>query len=70
MGKGDSNRLALKDYPDILTVADTAGILGLCNATVYKLIKEGKIPAMKVGSSFRIVKSNLLAYLKANQSAT
>ena len=37
----------------ILTVTDLAAYLRVHRATVYRLIKMGKLPAFKVGSDWR-----------------
>ena len=53
----------LNNYPDALTVSEVAEILRVSTKTVYKLINEEKIPAVKVGRAKRITKADLLDYL-------
>lgn len=53
----------LKGYPAALTAKETAQILRVSVKTVYKLIKENKLPAVKVGRELRIAKSLLAEYL-------
>jgi len=53
----------LKNYPDALTVSEVAEILRVSTKTVYKLINQEKIPAVKVGRAKRITKADLLDYL-------
>jgi excisionase family DNA binding protein len=42
---------------------DTAGIAG--RSTTYKLIAEGKLPAVKLGRCTKILATDLLAYLQS-----
>lgn len=39
--------------PDILNVDQVAEILHLHSMTVYRLVKEGKLPGFKVGGRWR-----------------
>ncbi len=48
---------------ELLTVKETAEYLGVCSKTVYKLIKDGTIFALKVGKSLRVPKSRLIDLL-------
>lgn len=54
---------ALSSYPEALTASEVAEILRVCTKTVYKLIKLGEIPAVKIGRENRISKSVLISYL-------
>ena len=38
--------------------------LRISTKTGYKLLHEGKIPAMKIGRSYRIPKAHLFTYLQ------
>ncbi|MDR1409371.1 MAG: helix-turn-helix domain-containing protein [Oscillospiraceae bacterium] len=53
----------LKKLPDLLTVNDLSGVLGVSTKTCYQLLHEGKIKHIKIGRFFRIPKLNLLKYL-------
>ena len=46
-----------------LTVAEVAGLLRVSNMTVYRLIKAGDLPAIRVGKNFRIRRSDVESYL-------
>lgn len=37
-----------------LTVAEVAGMLRVSTMTVYRLIKAGELPAVRVGKSYRL----------------
>lgn len=54
----------LRLYPMALTVPEVAEILRVCTKTVYKLIKENNIPAVKVGREIRVSKVRLIDYLQ------
>ena len=56
----------LDDYDDILDAYAVAYILGLSRATTLKLLRNGTIPGIKCGRKWRILKSDLLLFLKAN----
>jgi excisionase family DNA binding protein len=49
----------------LLTVAEVAAAMRVSNMTVYRLIKAGDIPAVRVGKNFRIRESDVQRYLAA-----
>ena len=59
----DVYRTLLKDYPDIMGIEKMSSALGVSTKTAYKLLREGKITAIKVGRAYRIPKIHLLAFL-------
>jgi excisionase family DNA binding protein len=48
----------------MLTVARIAERLGLCKMTIYRLINAGRLPAVRVGKSYRISERDFKAYLR------
>ena len=52
-----------KDYPDVLTVQEAAELLSVCKNTIYKLVKEQELPSRRIGSTIRIRKKDVLAYM-------
>ena len=42
-----------------LTVAEVAGMLRVSTMTVYRLIKSGELPAMRVGKSYRLAEADV-----------
>ena len=54
----------LRSYSMVLTVPEVAEILRVCTKTVYKLIKEGSIPHVKIGREIRVAKGLLIDYLQ------
>ena len=61
---------SLCGYPAALNVKETAQILRVSTKTVYKLIAEGKLPAVKVGRENRIAKSELIQYLRQGEKTS
>lgn len=53
-----------EDKPDILSIKDAAGILGLSNGTMYKLVSKGEVPSRRVGHKIIITKKNLISYVE------
>lgn len=46
-------------YPEIMSLQQVADYLGLHYLTIYRLIQEKKIPAAKIGGSWRFRKDLL-----------
>jgi excisionase family DNA binding protein len=51
------------DDPDILTVKEISDLLRLHPATVYKLVKQGKIPSFRIGTKLRFRKDVTMRWL-------
>ena len=56
-------KLMLKEYPDVMDIAQMCQILDVSTKTGYRLIREGKICCIKVGRAYRIPKAHLFTYL-------
>ena len=52
---------------DILTVEELHSYLKIPKATLYSLAQSGRIPAAKVGKHWRFRRSDIDAWLKAQQ---
>ena len=48
----------------LLTVAEVASGMRVSNMTVYRLIKSGELPAVRVGKGYRIRESDLQRFLE------
>jgi excisionase family DNA binding protein len=48
----------------LLTVAEVADVLRVSNMTVYRLIKAGDLPALRVGKNYRIREADLSRFLE------
>ena len=57
----------LTDYPMALTVKEAAEILRVSTKLIYRMIREKKLPATKVGREKRIAKCHLIHYLRAKE---
>lgn len=64
----EENILRSKEFipqrTQIMTVPEIAKYLGIHNMTVYRLIKDKKIPAFKLGGMWRTKKDFLDKYLE------
>jgi excisionase family DNA binding protein len=49
----------------LLTVAEVAATMRVSNMTVYRLIKSGDLPALRVGKNYRVRESEVDRYLAA-----
>jgi hypothetical protein len=57
-------RSMLKSYPDVLNITQMCEALGgLSTKTGYKLLNDHKIPSIKIGRSYRILKVSIIQYL-------
>lgn len=53
---------------DLMTIEEAARVLGVSHLTVYRLIKRGRLRALRVGRDFRIRRSDMDRYLDARLS--
>lgn len=51
----------------LLTVVEVAATMRVSNMTVYRLIKGGELPAIRVGKNYRIRESDVDQYLYERQ---
>jgi excisionase family DNA binding protein len=47
----------------LMTVAEVADTMRVSNMTVYRLIKSGELPALRVGKNYRLRESDVDSYL-------
>ena len=47
-----------------LTVAEVASMMRVSKMTVYRLVHNGELPAVRVGRSFRVVEEDVNEYLR------
>lgn len=52
----------------LYTVAEVAQHMRVSNMTIYRLIKAGDLPAVRVGKNYRIRARDLGAYLDASST--
>ncbi len=53
------------DGTSLLTVAEVASAMRVSTMTVYRLIKSGELPAVRVGRSYRVRGSAVEQYLSS-----
>lgn len=55
--------------PTFLSVADVASVLYVSKMTVYRMIENGDLPALKINNrTFRVNQEDLHAYIAANMT--
>jgi len=54
-----------KEYPDVMNVQQAAQALGVCEASVYRLVKDRVIGCRRVGRKILIPKVCLIDYLNS-----
>jgi|GEM_PF-3696387 len=52
-----------------LTVAEVAQVLGVSRQYVHQLVREGKLPAQKLGNYLVVPRRRVGAYIKTNKEA-
>lgn len=50
--------------PKFLTIAEVAALMRVSKMTVYRLVHNGELPAVRVGRSFRVSEDDVDEYLK------
>lgn len=58
------------ERPTIMTVNELAKYLRLHEQTVYKMAKEGRVPAYKVGNRWRFKKDTIDSWLRDHRDGT
>ena len=56
------------DEDRLWTVAEVAEHMRVSNMTVYRLIKGGELPAIRVGKNYRIRGLDLVRYIEASST--
>lgn len=50
--------------PKFLTIAEVASMMRVSKMTVYRLVHNGELPAVRVGRSFRVTEDDVHEYLR------
>ncbi|MBU0507031.1 MAG: helix-turn-helix domain-containing protein [bacterium] len=58
----------LANQNEYLSVADMAAEFGIHEMTFYRMIRDKKIPAFKIGSQWRVRRSDLNKWLESHSS--
>lgn len=64
-----NNEPATLPSPEMLTLKQVASLLVLSTMTVYRMVKEARIPYHQIGKSIRVRKSDLEEYLSRSKYA-
>ena len=56
-------KMMFPDYPDIVTVKQLREMLGISRPLAYKLINDGYILAVKIGTSLKIPKISVIHFV-------
>jgi excisionase family DNA binding protein len=54
----------------LLTVSEVATAMRVSNMTVYRLIKSGELPAVRVGKNYRLRETDLERFLEERSVRT
>lgn len=64
MVKGSLEEGTIEDTGKLLTVSESENVLGVKRSTIFKLISDGSLRSVKIGSSRRIWTKDLQNYLQ------
>lgn len=56
------------NYPDVLSTEELAKMLNIGITLAYRIVKEGKIPSVKIGRAYKIPKACVVSYLLGKKS--
>lgn len=56
-------------YPDALTPRQVQEMLGVGQRMTYRLLREGKIPSVRMGRLYRVPKSAVIDYLYSGEKS-
>lgn len=57
-------RKPLNKYPELLKSREAAEILGYARGTMTRLAKRGEIKSIKIGSTYRYFKKDVINFMK------
>ena len=57
-----------KPYGDVLTIMELSEYLKISRSTLYKLVRERKIPCQKIGRHWRFRKESIDRWLDENST--
>jgi excisionase family DNA binding protein len=50
-----------------LSVGEAADLLGICRSTLYRAIKDGEIPVIRIGRRYRVPTARLAQLLESEE---
>ena len=57
----------MKSGDNLLTPEQVAGILQVHVLTIYSYIRRGKLDAIRLGRSYRIIRRDLMRFIESNR---
>ncbi len=54
-------------FKQVMTVKEIAEYMGVHPMTIYKYVQEGKIPAFKIGASWRIRRDSIKKWMEESE---
>lgn len=57
----------LENYNDLLSIADIQEVLCVGKNRAYDLLKDGTIPSLRIGKSWKIPKEAVIPWLKVTK---
>lgn len=60
------DEMEVESKPDILNLTEVADLLRVSNQTIYNMIKDGRIKAVKFGREWRFNRKDIDAYLNGS----
>jgi excisionase family DNA binding protein len=54
----------MEGFSEIMTLEETAKYLKIGKSTLYKMAREGKIPAVKIANQWRFIKEDIDKWLQ------
>lgn len=64
----DSQRLFITSGNTLLRANDIAKRLNISRSLAYRMLKQGEIPTVRIGTAIRVQESDLLAYIQKHWS--
>jgi len=68
ISKPDEGNTDMDELESLLTVNEVAKLLRLSPQTLYKMLEQGTIPAVKVGCQWRFERSKIREWLSEQQT--
>lgn len=56
-------------YEDVVTIDDVCQMLNIGKNSAYRLLKEGRLHAFKIGRIWKISKNSVIEYIEKNTKA-
>ena len=60
----------MQNFPEIMTLEETAKYLRIGKSTLYKMAREGEVPAIKIANQWRFRKRDIDKWLEERIKGT